>query len=247
MSVGKNFGRIIPCLIQKTVAMIVPLDGTLLNFFLLCYVVWHIIPSTAAWIQVQNGRPKSCTPWHWRTGSHHLLYHVIAFLASMCASIGMCHNSEYPISWIISIVFLCQWIGVEHNSSANDIRHHWLVFLLVFTSGITCQKTWICNASTNLSFTVSDEVFYCQSCNTWKHVAWQRSFFLYHLSIKFNQANYSLSLSSSWVTLLILLCPVDGFPGKDVDHPWRDELQKFVTFLKYPVFRFSSFLSAVNK
>jgi hypothetical protein len=62
LSVGKNFGRIIPCLAQKTVAIIVPADDTLLNFFFLCYVMWHTIPLTVAWTRVQNARPRSRTP-----------------------------------------------------------------------------------------------------------------------------------------------------------------------------------------
>jgi len=101
VSVDKNFGRIIPCLTQKTVAMIVPADDTLLNFFFLCYVMWHTIPSTAAWIRVQNGRSRSRTPWQLGTGSHHLLYHVSAkeqwWLLSLplCVHLSVCvitHN-----------------------------------------------------------------------------------------------------------------------------------------------------------
>lgn len=239
VSVGKNFGRIIPCSTQKTVPMIVPADGTLLNFFFLCYVMWHTIPSTTAWIWVQNGRPRSRTPWQRQEA-------IISCIKSVQKSSGdcflylfvcICQYVSQPIIRISSLFSNFHYVPLPVDrggtSSANDTRHHWLVLLLlVFTSqsGITCQKTWIFSAPTNLSFTVT----YCPMKSfianpvTCGHI--HPSFI--SCPLKFFQDSYSLSLSVSWVTLLILHCPLDGFPGKDVDHLWRDELRKFVTFLK---------------
>jgi hypothetical protein len=197
VSVGKNFGRIILCWTQKTVAMIVPADGTLLNFFFLYHVTWHTIPSTTAWIQVQNSRPRSCTPTVRDSKPSSPVSCqckravVIAFFASLCA----CQYVSQPIIRISSLFSNFHYVPlpvdrVEHNSSANDTRHHWLILLLldVLTSpsGIWCQKTWIFIAHTDLSFTVTNCLMKSLIANpvTCENIAWPCSFLLYLLSIK---------------------------------------------------------------
>ena len=190
VSVGKNFGRIILCSTQKTVAMIVPADGTLLNFFFLCHVTWHIIPSTTAWIQVQNSRPRSCTPWQ---GQEAIISCIMSVQKSSgdsfpCLFVCVCQYVSQPIIRISSLFSNFHYVPLpldrmEHNSSANDTRHHWLILLLLVLtspSGIWCQKTWIFIAHTNLSFTVTYSLMKSLIVNpvTCENIAWPCSFLL---------------------------------------------------------------------